>query len=168
MSEEEKLQLKSEIQQFNFENENVIFDFSFEGAFVSCKCGDFDNFLHDEKEFAEKFARAENNVIKLSQFTLKELIAPNNFRHCHRLDDEQSPHAIIKKILNNLGKPIDFYDQLVGEEDIYQLGYENEVRFAGIIQGNIFRVLFLDYHHTLYPDERRNTRQHQKNKYSLI
>lgn len=161
-------ELLREIRRFNFETGNVVFDFSFEGAFVSCKHGSFDNFLHDEAEFAAKFACAEKNIIKLSAFTPKELITNRGFRHCHKVGEEKEPVEIIRKISKTLMKPEEYAEQIVGGDEIYQLGYENQVRFIGIFEGNIFRVLFVDYHHDLYPDEHRNTRPRQNNTFSLI
>ena len=48
LTDKEKIQLKSEIRHYNYENEKVVFDFSFEGAFVSCKLKNFDNYLHNK------------------------------------------------------------------------------------------------------------------------
>ena len=165
---EDHLALKAEIDNLNFEYEKVVFDFSFEGAFVSCKYGKFDNFLHGKEEFADKFASAVKNIIKLSAFSPKQLMSDSRFRHCHAVSSDKSPDKIIKKILQSRGKSETYYKQLVGNEKIIQLGYQEEVRFVGMFRGNIFHVLFIDYHHDLYPDEKKNTRPRQSNRFSLM
>lgn len=50
-----------------YNNSNLIIDFSFEGAFVSCKQGDFNNYLQNNNEFIQKFRKMMNDVQKLSQ-----------------------------------------------------------------------------------------------------
>ena len=151
-----------------YKTENIVIDLSFKGAFVSCKCNDFDNYLHDESEFVQKFKKMIENVNKLSDHTAEELMRDKGFRHCHKIEADVDTESILKEIARKIGKDDEYVTQLIGGENLYQLGFETEVRLIGLMSGNVFRTLFIDYHHNLYPDEKRNSRGRQRNNYSLM
>ena len=139
---------------------DFIVDFSFEGAFVSCKTGDFNNFLVDEKEFILKFRAMMQDVARLSGHRMKDLINSGEYRHCHKVaeSDVQRAKEIIKTVFSQLNKDSSYYEQLINCEDIYQIGFQSEIRLFGTIQGNIFRVYYIDYYHDFNYDQRRNSR----------
>ena len=63
-----------------YNNYNMVIDFSFEGAFVSCKQGNFSNYLQSDKEFIQKFRDMMIDVQNLSQKT------PNNIFRVYFID----------------------------------------------------------------------------------
>ena len=65
---------------------------------------------------------------------------------------EQTPAAVGKT--ENIQVQI---DQQFGSEAIYQIGLDKGVRLIGTHDDapGIFRVFLIDYHHDLYPDEKR-------------
>ena len=67
-----------------YNNCNMVIDFSFEGAFVSCKQGEFSNYLQNEKEFIQKFRDMMADVQKLSQKTPNKIFNGGEYRHCHK------------------------------------------------------------------------------------
>ncbi len=171
-----KAQIKDEeittekLNSYLYKNEKLVIDFSFEYVFTSGKSGDLDNYLHDKDEFLDKLKDLFNNVTKLSKHTAQDLINNYGFRHCHNIDESKRSRCVklISKVLENYNKSPDYILQLVEGETLYQLAYETSVRMIGLLNGNRFRVLFLDYHHNLYPDEHRNTRPRQNNTYSFF
>ena len=60
------------------------------------------------------------------------------------------------------------FEQIIGGEEIYQIGLESEIRMFGTINGNIFKVYFIDYHHDFEYDERRTTRNKKGNNFCAI
>lgn len=150
---------RSNINSFLYKEYDFIVDFSFEGAYVSCKNSDFNNFLKDEKEFILKHRALMNDVQKLSGHKLSELLN-GNYRHCHKVSegDVRRAKEIIKTVFSQLNKDAAFFEQLIECEDIYQIGLESEIRLFGTIQGNTFRVYFIDYYHNFNYDAKRNTR----------
>jgi hypothetical protein len=139
-----------------FKNHKMIVDFSFEGTFVSCDTGDFNNFLNDEGEFVQKFRLIMQDVQNLSQETLRELIQSKGYRHCHLSDDESKALKIISSICRNIGKDDSYMEQVIEGEEIFQIGLHSEIRLFGTINGNVFRVYFVDYHHDFEYDQKRN------------
>lgn len=157
----------NDIESHLFNKSKMVVDFSFEGAFVSCKDGEFNNFLVDNKEFTRKFRAIMQDVYKLSGNTLYTLISNGGFRHCHKTKDEIKATGIIKRIFDIIGKTDD-YEQVIECEEIFQIGLQSEIRLFGTIQGNIFRTYFVDYHHDFEFDERKNTRNKKLCKFCVI
>lgn len=152
-------QNQSSVDSILYKEYEFIVDFSFEGAFVSCKIGDFSNYLKDEKEFVLKHRELMNDIHKLSGHKLSELMN-GGYRHCHKVSDGDVLRAkeIIKTIFSQLEKDDSYFEQLIECEDIYQIGFESEIRLFGTIRGNTFRVYFIDYYHDFNYDQRRNIR----------
>lgn len=149
-----------------YKNRNLVVDFSFEGAFVSCTCGDFSNLLLDQNDFIKHFRGILDSVIVLSTHK-PSYVFSGAFRHCHKLSDVKANEVakIAQTVLRNMDKPKNFYEQLLGGEDLYQIGLYEDNRLFGTLQGNVFRVYVIDYFHDLYFDERRNERNRQQCKF---
>lgn len=156
-------QRQNEINQYLRRNVNVVFDFSAGKVFDSCRTGNFDNMLRDEKEFVEKIKETMKAVRKLSQHTVAELFDSGSFRHCHNVEDKTDVVLeFVKKIYDD-----DFVTQNWEEETFYQAGLEDGVRLVGTVKGNVFCVVTVDYFHSLYPDAKMNTRSKKTHSYSI-
>jgi len=140
-------------------NSRLVIDFSFEGAFISCKCGDFNNFLKDSNEFITKFRSLMSDLQKLSQCSPSSVFS-GEYTHCHKVKDKDSHRVIqiIKELFLKTGFNNKSFDQIVEGEDIYQIGLQSEIRLFGTMNANIFKVYFIDYYHDFNFDQRRNKR----------
>ncbi|MBP2032712.1 hypothetical protein J2Z42_001386 [Clostridium algifaecis] len=147
-----------DINSYLYKERNLVIDFSFEGAMISCKKGEFNNFLKDNNEFIKKLRYLMSDIQKLSQKSLSELIPAGNYPHCHKTKYEQKAMEVIREIFNIIGKDDSHFEQVIGGEEIFQLGFQSEIRLFGTISANVFRVYFVDYYHDFEFDERRNTR----------
>lgn len=96
-------------------------------------------------------------------------------RHCHQIMEKYND--IKKYFIKSLETPIPniqerelYWDQLVGDEILYQIGYEKSFRCIGIYNEtrNIFQILLFDWHHLLFPDKRKNRINPHKASYSLM
>ena len=150
----------SDIDSHLYKNRPFVVDFSFEGAFLSFEYGGFSNYLIDKKDFINRHRKIMTDINKLSDHNLEEIMNGKGYRHCHPLDsrDTEKAGSIIKQLFHILNKDDKTYEQLLGGEKIYQIGWESEVRLYGTIHGNIFRVYFIDYYHDFNYDQRRNNR----------
>ena len=156
-------QKQNELNQYLRRNVNAVFDFSTGKAFGSCRTGNFDNMLRDEKEFVEKLKETMKAVCKLSQHTIAELFDSGAYRHCHNLEDKADTVLnFVKKIYGD-----DFVTQNWEEETFYQAGFEDGVRLIGTVKGNVFFVVTVDYFHSLYADGKMNTRSKKTHSYSI-
>lgn len=151
-----------------YNNYNMVIDFSFEGAFVSCKQGDFNNYLQSSKEFIQKFRNVMIDVQNLSQKKASIIFSSGDYRHCHKTKSEEFAIDIIKNIFNKIGKGDNCFEQEVGGESIYQIGLQSEVRLFGVIKGNIFRVYFIDYYHDFEYNQTKNVRNKKNCKFCAI
>lgn len=161
---------KNLIETHSYTNNKLIIDFSFAGSFVSCECGEFNNYLTDGNEYIIKFRKIMKDVENLSDNTLCKLINSDEHSHCHKVakEDEKRALNIIKKTFKKIGKNESYFQQEVGGEGIVQLGLQSEVRLFGTVKGNIFRVYFTDYFHDFEFDGRRNTRNKKNCKFCVI
>lgn len=158
-------------ETYSYNKNKTIIDFSFPGAFISCECGKFNNYLKDKDNYIDKFRKLMCEVKNLSDFTLYELINNGRSRHCHQVpkEDENKASNIIKEIFNVINENNkDAFDQEIGAESIYQLGLQSEIRIFGTIKGNVFRVYFIDYFHDFNFDQRRNERNKKHCKFCAI
>lgn len=146
-----------------YKSSNMIIDFSFEGAFVSCKQGTFDSYLQNGYEFVNKFRKMLIDIQNLSQKSPSEIFPGGGYHHCHKVKHETLAADIIKEIFQKIGKNDNNYDQEIGGEEIFQIGLQSEVRIFGTIRGNIFRVYFIDYYHDFEYDQKRTTRNKKGN-----
>ena len=151
-----------------YTNYNMVIDFSFEGAFVSCKQGDFNNYLQSDKEFIQKFRGMMMDIQNLSKKKPNEIFNGGEYRHCHRAKHEELAADIIKNIFIKIGKSDANFEQEIGGETISQIGLQSEVRLFGVIKGNVFRVYFIDYYHDFEFDQRKNERNKKNCKFCAM
>ena len=139
------------LESFLRANKAIVFDFSALKCFNSCSINHFDNFLASDKDFIGKIKQVFELVHKLSSKTVAELFdVNNNFRHCHKIDGDKE--NLVQKVLEKLYSDSRYILQNYDGEFFYQVGYEKGVRLIGTISGNIFKVLIVDYFHSLSPD----------------
>lgn len=151
-----------------YNNYNMVIDFSFEGAFISCKQGDFNNYLQSDKEFIQKFRDMMVDVQNLSQKKPNKIFNSGEYRHCHKTKNEEFAVNIIKNIFCKIEKTDSEFEQEVGGESIYQIGLQSEIRLFGIIRGNVFRVYFIDYYHDFEFNQTKNGRNKKNCKFCAI
>lgn len=151
-----------------YKNYNMVIDFSFGGAFISCKQGDFNNYLQDKEEFMQKFRAMMLDVQNLSQKKPNEIFNGGEYRHCHRAKYEELAVDIVKNIFSKIGKSDANFEQEIGGETISQIGLQSEVRLFGVIKGNVFRVYFIDYHHDFEFNQTKNARNKKNCKFCAI
>lgn len=145
------------------DEEGIIVDFSQKTAFYSCKIGRYTNFLKEHDDFIE--FRKELFGEALQYFkgkTFSELGYKGS--HTHVIDDKEKLN-LIEKILKELVLTCnpdlkkELIDKIVDNymQEIWQLGYKQGLRLIGVRTKNIFTVLFIDYHHLIYPSIKHNT-----------
>jgi len=158
----------AEIDSHLYKSQNMVVDFSFEGSFVSCKVGDFNNYLKDNQEFIQKFREIVRDVHNLSQKTIRYLMSESGYRHCHEATNETKALNIVKSIFGIIEKDEKSLEQTIGGERIYQIGLESEIRLFGTVSGNVFRVYFVDYYHDYEYNQRKNIRNKRYCNYCVI
>lgn len=157
---------KDALEQYLRSNLSITFDFSALKCFNSCKVNQFNNFLTGDKDFIGKMKQTFELVQKLSSKSVAELFdASNNYRHCHEISGEKE--TVVHNILEKLYPDSQYILQNYDGETFYQAGLEKDVRLIGIITGNIFKVLIIDYFHDLYSDEKKNIRSGKTHGYSV-
>lgn len=158
-----KKQIKSEKPTENTNNTGFLIDLSFEGLYYSVEYKEFTNFLQDEDEFVEKFRSIRVLLSKISNKKfLEDLI--HSMRHCHIVEGKKLKITLecIKKSLKKYDDKKDvtsYLEQLLGNEKIYQIGFEDTIRLIGTYDenNNVFRVYLVDYHHRLFYNQSRNS-----------
>ena len=146
------------IDSDNYLTKPVVFDLSFEGAFISIESNNFNNYLRNSDDFIVQFRKVMKNIQNLSTKTMYELINGKEYNHCHKVQNEENVIIILKRVFKKINKSESEFEQELGSEGIYQLGLQSGVRLFGIIKGNIFRVYLIDYFHDCSFDQRRNQR----------
>lgn len=158
------------------DNKKIIFDFA---RFPFCyrtfgnKKNNFTNKLKDEKEFYSKFKTIQEDLLPhICGMTFEQV---QNDRHSHPIyQTEKEKIALIKFVVANLVEAwrpgIDvgeFIKQNIEGEMLWQLGNKG-VRIYGIRRENIFEVLFIDYHHLIYPSIKFNDRNYNTFNFGVI
>ncbi|MDO5714202.1 MAG: hypothetical protein Q4Q07_07210 [Tissierellia bacterium] len=149
-------------------SESFTIDLSFQGLYYSIAEDNFFNYLKNESNFIENFKKLRKLIVDLrNKNFLRELINDPGMRHCHIIDPqkEELVKKCIKKSLNKYYEEIScthdletIISQTIGNEKLYQLGYEGTLRIIGTyneVRG-IFKVFLIDYHHRVNYDQRRN------------
>lgn len=139
---------------------NISFDISFAGCFYSINEKYFNNCLKDALDFVQQYKTCVTTLNKLSSKTLYELMSTGEFRHCHPITgkDEEKAYRIIKRLCGKVGLGEEYFEQNIGSEKIYQIGFDGALRIFGAIRGNVFRIFFIDYFHHFDYDETKNYR----------
>lgn len=152
----------------------MVVSFKWYFAFVSVKKKKYISYHKNEEEFIKKFKIIFRKLIpEISKFKYCELIKQD---HCHKIkyEDTEKIKDIVKESTNNVEKISDFdkwWDNNFGDEEFYQLGFQGTdgIRLFGTLRfGHIFEVLFIDFHHSFYPDKNFNQDDHDKYKYCPI
>lgn len=157
-----------ELETYLYKKLPLIVDISFKGAFVSKDVHNFNNYLQNQKSFASEFADMQKLISKLSEHTAYELI--RDYKHCHEIHGKEYDTAqdVIQHIYSHINYSEDVYIQQVKTESLYQLGFEGSIRLIGTLHGNVFRLMFVDWYHSLYYAEKYNKRNLKQYKYSLM
>lgn len=143
---------------------NIIVDFSSKTAFYSCKVKYFTNFYKSHEEFIslrrELFGQA---LTYFGDNTLDKLASNSKSTHTHPIKEkdkleliEDILRTLLKKINPNV--PTHLIQHKVDDymEEIWQLGFNQGIRLIGIRNNNIFKVLFIDHQHLIYPNVKFN------------
>jgi len=146
-----------------YENGKIMIDFSYPFVFNTCSIKNvFINKVKDYKEHLKNnriiFSEAVNYF---SGWTFDELMRES--KHNHSIKDKVDLiWRILKQLLmefnesftdDNIENVIINY---IGEEEIWQIAYKQGIRLIGTRNGSVLKLLFIDYHHLIYPDEWHN------------
>lgn len=140
------------------------FDVSFEGLYYSVQHGSFNNYLKNGEQFIEKFREIREFLKKIGDKNFQDdLMRDGGMRHCHQIKEDEKYNLVIKCIEKSLdvsghANSKIIVTQLLEGEDLYQIGFEGGIRYIGTYdrERNVFRPYLIDYHHKVYPDEKRN------------
>lgn len=156
-----------------FKSGGFFIDLTFEGLYYSVNVGKFYNFLKDQEEFIKNFFQIREliNKLKNKEF-VADLIINNGMTHCHVISGDKRD-LVLEAIRNSLisydkNKNYEkFMDEIFGEEKIYQIGFDKSIRLIGTYEEsyNIFRIYLIDYHHLVYPDDKRNDKNKRNYNY---
>lgn len=151
----------------------VVFDLSFEFLFWLINENKFFNKCMNEIHFIEATMSMHEIIYKLSGKSSNELFRNGGFRHCHKLENEQRKIAIeaITRAIIESGKTKndaeEIADHLLGSENLYQAGYDKGARVIGTLEKDeVFRILLLDFHHQIFPDDKKNKLNEKRCVYS--
>lgn len=153
-----------------YENGKIMIDFSYPFVFHTCKIKNyFINRLKDCNSFFEFKRVIFGEALKyFGSFTFDELKRLDTHTHNIGQEDKQDlVRAILKEILRdsfNLNsedseKALGNY---VGNEDIWQVAYKQGVRLIGTRNGSVLKLLFIDYHHLIFPSTKHNDKDYYK------
>lgn len=132
----------------NQENE-IVFDFSYDKWLKSCNFKDFTTYLKDAGEYAEQITYILSTLIPKISKDLKLGSNLSEFKHCHEVKSNYAVSvysAAISKIHN------------VSQDDLnlWQLGINGSTRLICHLSGKKFIPLLVDYHHLGYPSKDHN------------
>lgn len=148
----------------------IIIDFSCPLSFYSCKEGDFTNYLKNPQEFIKHRRMLFGEMLEYFSKNNFDDLKRNSSSHTHIINDKENLskiEKILKKLINikwpdnNSGEIVKQYM----ESCIWQLGYKEGFRLIGTRNNNIFNLLFIDYHHLIFPSKKYNTKDLSKYKY---
>lgn len=160
-------------------NEESKIEFKFhQFAFTSIKIDGFSNFYRDSEEAIKKLSDIFGMIIPTIQGKRFSQIQFDSQYHFHKIDDMEQ-NKLYKRIIRELVKkeypsmnPSD-RDEYVNQyffdcENIYQIGVQGVdcTRIVGILNANIFEVIFFDIHHMIYSSKKYNEKDLLKYKYS--
>ena len=155
--------------------ETIIINFAkFPFCFRTATTRDFTNKLKDEKQFADKFKDLLEKLLPhVYQKTFEEYMS--NDYHCHIIgkkdnDKIERINRVVSELVKNWNPGInadDFIKQNLEGEVLWQLGI-GSIRLIGIRRKNILDVLFIDYHHLIYPSVKYNDKEYSRNNFGII
>lgn len=147
-------------------------------SFTSIKIDGFSNFYKNSEEAHKKLSDIFGKIIPTIQGNRFSQIQNDSRYHFHKIDD-LGQNKLYKRIIRELTKKEypnmvpDDRDDYVNQyffdsENIYQIGVQGVdcTRIVGILNDNIFEVIFFDIHHMIYPSKNYNEKDLLKYKYS--
>lgn len=156
------------MNQFNSDNKNICIDFSlFPFCFRCVKTENFTNKLKNANQFFEKFKRLfETDIPALIQFSFDN-VKKETKRHSHAILTDTKEYSVVIDVVKALFKSDKgddysdrdfelFLNNNINEYHVWQLGISSGIRLFGIRRSNVFSVLFIDYHHLIYPNKNYN------------
>ena len=159
----------------SYKNDKLKIDMCSFPIFYSVEYKDFSNYLKDEKDFTMQYRNLMNTCNALQDKTPLELINSNEYRHCHMISNEKKSFVqeLIKLTIdryneNNSGKRINIAaleEQTLSTDKLYQIGIHTGLRLFGMLDGNVFTVCLIDYHHKIHNNEHRSTFENKSNRF---
>lgn len=159
--------------KYKTDNDNINIDFSkFPFCFRSVKVKDYTNMLKDSSQFFKFFKRIlEIELPIYVEYTFDDIVFKTK-KHSHSIPMNTKEYELVINILKELYKSYKdtnysdkdfelFLDNNINEYQLWQLGISS-IRLFGIRRSNIFSVLFIDYHHLVYPDKNYNQKNYEK------
>ncbi|KUO69871.1 MAG: hypothetical protein APF81_14735 [Desulfosporosinus sp. BRH_c37] len=153
-----------------YENGKIMIDFSNPFVFNTCKIKSrFINRLKNYNNFFEFKRVIFGQALKyFSDYTFEELKKSDDHTHdISQKDKRDLVKIILKEILKDslnlnskdLEKALDNH---LGNEDIWQVAYKQGVRLIGTRNGSVLKLLFIDYHHLIFPSPKHNDKDYYK------
>lgn len=159
--------------KFNTDSNNINIDFSlFPFCFRCVKFENFTNKLKDANQFFKYFKRLfEVDIHALTQHSFDDITKATN-KHSHSIQIDTKEYILVICIIKELYKSFKtnncndrdfqiFLENNINEYHVWQLGISGGIRLIGIRRSNIFSVLFIDYHHLIYPDKNHNKENYE-------
>ncbi len=159
--------------------DNIVVDFSrfpfcFRTITIDKYTNKYTNKLKDADEFFEMFNILITKLIPyVSQYRPSDIFKN---KHCHILksDRNKEEYDLCLKVIEKLNKEYNnsdfevFKSNHIYDYQMYELGIVGGIRLIGILHLNIFSVLFIDYHHLIFPSSKYNQRDLIKNTFCPI
>ncbi len=158
----------------------LVIDFSYQTFLGTAKNKRFTNFLRDKEEYIKSITHILNKMIpEISAKSINELKSDKRY-HTHLLTGTKAEEAIaiLREIVKNCysynnddaEKWLD--NQGIYMQKLWQVSCPDStgIRLIGFLEENsvIFHVLFIDYYHQLFPDEKHNQSNIDKNEFSIL
>lgn len=168
------------MSNYNFENNRIIINFNcFPFCFRTISVDKYTNNLKDDNEFHMYFTKMmERDLPSISQYTFDDVTSRTS-RHSHPITYNTDNYTVVIKVLKQIFK--DYYKSSDIERDfelfmynnindnaIWQLGIVGGIRLIGTRNLNVFNVLFIDYHHLIWPDKNHNQLNYMSYSYCPI
>jgi hypothetical protein len=161
------IQPKSRIKTDPIKHENIKIKFEY-FYFMSIHCKFFTNFMKNETEYRTKMQEFYQIIIPyISSKTFNEVESENT--HCHSIKTPEELEKINFVLSSYSAAYSEFnslkYDEF-GDEDFYQLAGSSGIRLIGVRKGNDFCILFIDFHHLIFPSLNYNNKDLNNYNYS--
>lgn len=137
------------------------------GVQIPFSDGLFTNYLKGPEEFIEKHDVLFDQVIPFIEGKENSCRLDQIGGHCHLVRGKSADK--VRKVYAQIVKSLEIGDQNadLGEQPIYSIGSVQGIRLFCTVQRNfIVDVLFIDYHHLIYPDKNYNDKDFKKYKYA--
>ena len=113
----------------------------------------------------------ETEIPALTQYSFDDITKMTS-KHSHSILMNTREYPMIINIIKELWKSYrgnNFSDKdfelflfnNINDYNIWQLGISGGLRLVGIRRSNVFSVLFIDYHHLIYPDKNYNQENYE-------